>query len=99
MASAASSTGTKGSAGFSAFAPDKRSAGARDVLQLSASLYSVARRTSVALIDLRYSGDSLDEAEREFAAGVGRLLPGVTCKGWDWSAKVDLEQVRKLAEE
>jgi hypothetical protein len=91
---------TSGKAGLNTYAPDKRSdAGSGEVLQLSASLYSVARRTSVALIDLRYSGDSVDEAEREFAAGVGRLLPGVTCKGWDWSAKVDLEQVRKLAEE
>ncbi len=88
----------KGSAGFAAFAPSKRPGGPdRNVLQLSASLFSVAQGRSVALIDLQYAGESVDEAEREFTAGVGRLIPAATCKGWDWHAKVDPEQIKKLA--
>jgi hypothetical protein len=94
-----SATGTKGSAGFSAFAPDKRSAAARDVLQLSASLFSVAQGKSVALLDMQYSGDSIAEAESTFSARVGRLLPAATCKGWNWRANVDPERIRKLAEQ
>jgi hypothetical protein len=94
-----SATGTKGSAGFSAFAPDKRSAAARDVLQLSASLFSVSQGKSVALLDMQYSGDSIAEAESTFSARVGRLLPAATCKGWNWRADVDPERIRKLAEQ
>jgi len=92
--------GSQGGAGFSTFARDKRSGGGdSDVLQLSASLFSVAQGRSVALIDLRYSGQSTDEAEREFTAGLARLLPAATCRGWDWHTHVDAERIRKLAEE
>jgi hypothetical protein len=94
-----SATGTKGSAGFSAFAPDKRSAAGHDVLQLSASLFSVVQGKSVALLDMQYSGDSIAEAESAFAARFGRLVPAATCKGWNWSANVDPERIRKLAEQ
>jgi hypothetical protein len=94
-----SPSGTKGSAGFSAYAPDKRSAAPHDVLQLSASLFSVAQGKSVALLDMQYSGDSIAEAESAFSARVGRLLPAATCKGWNWSANVDPERIRKLAEQ
>jgi hypothetical protein len=94
-----SSTGTKGSAGFSAFAPDKRSAAPHDVLQLSASLFSVSQGKSVALLDMQYSGESIAEAESTFSARVGRLLPAATCKGWNWRANVDPERIRKLAEQ
>jgi hypothetical protein len=92
--------GSKGSAGFSTFARDKRGgAGDSDVLQLSASLFSVAQGRSVAMIDLQYSGQSTDAAEREFTAGLARLLPAATCRGWDWHTHVDAERIRKLAEE
>jgi hypothetical protein len=99
-APAPSPTGSKGSAGFAAFAPSKRSGrGDSNVLQLSASLFSVTQGRSVALIDLQYSGESVDEAEREFTAGVGRLIPAAKCKGWDWHAKVDPERIKKLADD
>jgi hypothetical protein len=95
-----SPTATHGAAGLAAYAPKKRSGSeSHDVLQLSASLFSVAQGRSVASVDMQYSGDSVGEAESEFAARVGRLLPAATCKAWDWRTKVDPERIRKLAEE
>jgi hypothetical protein len=91
---------TKGSAGLATFNPKKHTGGAENnVLQLSASLFSVAQGRSVALIDMQYSGDSVEEAKGEFTDRVARLLPATTCKGWDWQAKVDPERIRKLAEQ
>jgi hypothetical protein len=48
---------------------------------------------------MQYSGDSLDDAEREFAARVGRLIPAATCKGWDWGAGIDPGRIRALAQQ
>jgi hypothetical protein len=96
-----SSTVTHGAAGLATYAPKKTRSGdgTDNVLQLSASLFSVAQGRSVASIDMQYSGDNVGEAESEFAARVGQLLPAATCKGWDWRTKVDPERIRKLAEE
>lgn len=93
-----SPNGSHGSAGLSTFATKKRRPGARDsdVLQLSLSLFSVARGRSVALLDMQYSGDSAEEATREFAARVARQFPGTTCRGWHWDARVDPERIRRL---
>jgi hypothetical protein len=47
---------------------------------------------------MQYSGNSRDEAEREFTERVGRLLPAVPCRGWNWSAGIDPERIRTLVE-
>jgi hypothetical protein len=100
VAQGPSPTATHGAAGLAAYAPKKHSGGeSHDVLQLSASLFSIAQGRSVASIDMQYSGDSVVEAESEFAARVGQLLPAATCKGWDWRTQVAPERIRKLAEE
>jgi hypothetical protein len=86
--------------GLSTFAPKKHSGdGDPNVLQLSASLFSVAQGRSVALVDLRYSGDSVDDAIGEFTARVARLLPDTTCRGWNWHTDVDPERIRRLVQE
>jgi hypothetical protein len=64
-------------------------------LDISASLYSVAQRRSVALYGMQYSGDSVDDAIARFADQLGRSLPGAQCAGWDWDAKVDAEHIRQ----
>jgi hypothetical protein len=64
-------------------------------LDMSASLYSVAQRRSVALYGMQYSGDSVDDAIARFADQLGRSLPGAQCAGWDWDAKVDAEHIRQ----
>jgi hypothetical protein len=95
-----SPSAAKGGSGFAVFKPDKRSAnGPSDVLQLSASVFSVGQRRSVAVVDMQYSGDSIDEARSEFAAAVARLLPAARCKGWDWRSPVDAERIRSLAQQ
>jgi hypothetical protein len=68
-----------------------------DRLDLSASLYSVSKAASVALVALEYSGDSVDEAFDGFTAKLARALPGATCTGWNWEAKIDPEAIRAIA--
>jgi hypothetical protein len=55
------------------------------VYELSASLYSVALQKLVAQIDLRYSGDDLDEALSAFATKLRLLVPDAQCVGWTWT--------------
>jgi hypothetical protein len=70
-----------------------------DILQLSASLYSVAERRSVAVVDLKYRGESASEATAKFASQLSRSLPGAVCTGWSWDASVDPDHIRRLGEE
>jgi hypothetical protein len=65
-----------------------------DRLDLSASLFSVSKAASVALVALEYSGDSVDEAIAGFTAKLASALPGATCSGWNWEAKIDPEAIR-----
>ncbi|MGO9838591.1 MAG: hypothetical protein ACLP1X_30785 [Polyangiaceae bacterium] len=65
-----------------------------DRLDLSASLFSVPKAASVALVALEYSGESVDEAIDGFTAKVASALPGATCTGWNWEAKIDPEAIR-----
>jgi hypothetical protein len=65
-----------------------------DRLDLSASLFSVHKAASVALVALEYSGESVDEALAGFTAKLASALPGATCTGWNWEAKIDPEAVR-----
>lgn len=70
-----------------------------DVLDLSASLYSVAQARSVALVAMQYSGSSLDEAISQFAAKLGQAVPGLLCVGWNWDAKIDPDRIRQSIDE
>jgi hypothetical protein len=67
---------------------------ALDQLDLSASLFSVPKAASVALVALQYSGESVDEAIAGFTAKLASALPGATCAGWNWEAKIDPEAIR-----
>jgi hypothetical protein len=63
-------------------------------VDLSASLFSVPKAASVGLIALEYSGESVDEAIAGFTAKLASALPGATCTGWNWEAKIDPEAIR-----
>ena len=76
-----------------------RNAADPDVLEVSASLYSVAQHHSVALVGMQYSGGNIDEATAKFAAELSLSLPRAVCSGWSWSDGVDPEQIRKLGQE
>ena len=65
-----------------------------DRLDLSASLFSVHKAASVALVALEYSGESVDDAIAGFTAKLASALPGATCSGWNWEAKIDPEAIR-----
>jgi hypothetical protein len=67
-----------------------------DELDLSATLFSVARSQSVAVVSLRYLGTSVDEAVSQLAAKLADSVPGAACAGWNWDAKVDPEAIRRL---
>jgi hypothetical protein len=79
--------------GIAPSGPEPRSQS--DAFEMSASLFSVALRRSVALVGMQYSGASADEAVAQFAARLAQVLPGTTCAGWNWDAKIDAEQIRK----
>ena len=68
-------------------------------LDIAATLFSVAQRRSVGQISMRYLGTSIDEAVTQFAAQVADALPQARCEGWDWSAKIDAQQLRQMADE
>jgi hypothetical protein len=68
--------------------------GAADRLDLSASLFSVPKATSVALVALQYSGESVDDAIAKFTSKLGGTLPGAACVGWNWEANIDPDAIR-----
>ncbi len=64
------------------------------VFELSASLFSVSAHKLVAQIELRHTGDDLDEAMSTFNQKLEALVPGARCVGWSWpkpSAPPDTE--------
>jgi hypothetical protein len=69
-----------------------------NVLELTVSLYSVAQRHSVAMLDMQYSGDSVDDALARFDAEVAKAIPASSCVGWRADGKPDVDQIRKLGE-
>jgi hypothetical protein len=70
-----------------------------NVLDISASVYSVAQARSVALVAMEYSGASVDDAMAKFATKLAHSLPGLRCVGWNWEAKIDPDRVRKAIDE
>ncbi|HWZ91720.1 MAG TPA: hypothetical protein VNW92_22815 [Polyangiaceae bacterium] len=67
---------------------------ARDTneLDISASLFSVAQRHSVAFVGMRYSGSSVAEALTKFAAELTHSLQDLKCVGWDWKSNITVKQ-------
>jgi hypothetical protein len=70
-----------------------------NLLDISASVFSVAKTRSVALVAMQYSGKSVDDAIAKFAAKIAESLPGVACVGWNWEAKIDPEHIRQSIDE
>jgi len=63
-------------------------------LDVSASLFSVAQRRSVALIGMQYRGASVEDAMNRFAERFADSVPDLKCVGWDWSVRIDPQQIR-----
>jgi hypothetical protein len=84
------------SAGGGLPAAGRQEAADTNALDLSASLFSVARGRSVALVSMEYSGTSAAEAIALFSAKLAQEMHGTTCGGWTWDAKVDAGRIRQM---
>jgi hypothetical protein len=69
-----------------------------DGLEVSASLFSVSQHKSVALVAMRYVGDSLPDAMAGLAAKLRAAVPGATCGAWNATVHLDEQRIRGLAE-
>jgi hypothetical protein len=70
-----------------------------NVLDLSASLYSVSAARSVALLELEYSGSSVDDAMKRFASALAQTLPGAHCAEWNRDVPLDPDRIRQSIEQ
>ena len=43
-----------------------------------------------------YAGQDLDRALRAFVGRLGAEMPGLPCRGWDWSTQVDAGALRRM---
>jgi hypothetical protein len=78
--------------------PMRSFGGSSDALEVSASLYSVAQHRSVALVAMRYYGDSLGDALSQLTAKLRATVPGSTCGAWNANVRVDDQRIRELVE-
>jgi hypothetical protein len=72
--------------------------GNSDALEVSASLFSVAQHRSVALVAMKYYGDSLPDALGQLTGRLRATVPGSTCGAWNANVRVDDQRIRALVE-
>jgi hypothetical protein len=80
-------------------APKPESATDTNVLDISASLFSVPHGRSVALVEMQYSGTSIEDAMTKFATKLAQSVPNMRCVAWNWSANVDPARIRPNIDE
>lgn len=74
-------------------------AGTSHPVEVSASLFSVPLRRSVASVVERYAGKSADEAIANLEQKLREGIPGAGCAGWDFDTHpVDASRVHELPE-
>jgi hypothetical protein len=64
----------------------KRTPTEADAMEVSATLFSVAARHSVAHVVLEYSGSRVDDAIAKFSQKLTTAIPDAICAGWKWHA-------------
>ena len=69
-----------------------------NVLEVSATVFSVRLHHSVARLHMSYSGKSVEGALQRFTERLRAALPGASCAGWDWSGPIDDAAIRNLPE-
>jgi hypothetical protein len=80
-------------------ASDERRKPERNLWEVSASFFSVGLHHTVSEVTMTYSGEKADGALKAFVEKLGAEMPGVPCRGWDWSAPVDSASVRQMIEQ
>jgi len=71
----------------------------RGVWEMAAWFFSVRLHHTVSEVSMKYSGQDSDGALKAFVEKLGAEMPGVYCRGWDWSAPVDSASVRQMIEQ
>ena len=66
--------------------------------ELTAFLYSVRFHQLTGQVDVTQTGQDIDGALKTFVAKLANEIPGVPCRGWDRSVRVDSDSIRKMAE-
>jgi hypothetical protein len=76
--------------------PDRKKPPDRNEFELSASFFSVRLHRSVALVDMTYRGQNVDEAFAKFAKRFAAEMPSSTCSSWNWDVQVDEKRIQEL---
>jgi len=71
----------------------------RGAYEISALLYSIQQRRSIASVSMSYTGPDIDVALKEFSDKLRTAITNVTCAGWDFDAKVDAGKIRELMDQ
>ena len=70
-------------------ASDERRKPERNLWEVSASFFSIGLHHTVSEVTMTYSGENSEGALKAFVERLGTEMPGVSCRGWDWSTPVD----------
>lgn len=73
--------------------------GGQGGFEMSASLYSVRLRRSVALLTMAYEGRDVDAAIAKFGERLAEEIPISACLGWNGDVAMDEEKIKNLKEE
>jgi hypothetical protein len=76
----------------------ERAPGERSTLEMSATLFSVSQKHSVASVEMKYTGASTEEAMNQFVAKLRETIPGSRCVGWKSDVRPDGDRIRAIAE-
>lgn len=71
----------------------------RGVWELAAWFFSARLHHTVSEVSMTYSEQDSEGALKAFVERLGAEMPGVPCRGWDWSAPVDSASVRQMIEQ
>jgi hypothetical protein len=91
--------GRRGGGGRAGGVPRAESVKDTNLLEISASLFSVSLGRSVALLGMQYSGASMREAMTQFGTKLMGSVPNMKCVGWNWNAPIDPDRIRSKIDE
>jgi hypothetical protein len=69
-----------------------------DALEMSASLYSIRAKKTVAVVAMTYTGKNADEGLAAFAEKLRAELPALRCAAWKHDVKIDVDRIRAAAQ-
>lgn len=88
-----------GAGGHGQMPPSSGSTTDGNMFEVSAFLYSKRQRQSVAVVDMKYSGPSTEDALTKFAEKLRTAIPGLACTGWSSTVQLDDKHIRQLIEQ